>query len=650
MYRHERKAADGGRMSYQTRSNRHIFKSIIIRYNKRKVARGGATMRHSLYTPSDIPTDMRSDIRSDIVSNTQFDMGPGTRSNSRSHTHPTLRAKILAKTPFLILLALIPAIVLFSTSASMVSTDDECMMYYTADPVSATTYFYERLSGAFDALRLASDTHSETGAGITLKLLKDDIACDTALYIGDGIILTMDLDDHDALLSVTGGPAIVIEPGSTLAIEGGGTWYVKSDDVSPIVSDAGISVGGLVKTIGARDAETTVGGYDYDVYTDGGSPVTRVLVRKPLSDEDRVNIAVAWLTWDLIRGANTAQNTVMTGLLLPSAHIDGASVAWSPSGTSVSAKGIVTRPAYGNADDSVSLTATVTSGSVSDTVVFHLTVKAQTEYITPSGMVIPPPAITYDILFVSNGGSAVRGGPATAGSRVRKPTNPTREGYVFGGWYTDVALTEPYDFTRTVSMRLTLFAKWTPASQGPSGFLDVAAKAWYNDAVVFVKERGLMSGITEEQFLPDAPVARAELVAILYRYAGSPDVSDLSNPFCDAEDHAWYSAAVRWAAANGIAAGYGDSLFGPGDAVTREQLAAIFFRLQQCTGKTPPSTATPKAFSDISSVSDWAVEVVTELNRQGLLKDLPGSRFSPRSPASRADVASVLYHYLSAID
>lgn len=72
-------------------------------------------------------------------------------------------------------------------------------------------------------------------------------------------------------------------------------------------------------------------------------------------------------------------------------------------------------------------------------------------------------AITYTVTFNSNGGSAVDAKSVVSGSRVSKPTDPTKSGFVFGGWYSDEELTQAYDFTSSVTDGLTLYAKWSDA-------------------------------------------------------------------------------------------------------------------------------------------------------------------------------------------
>ena len=100
---------------------------------------------------------------------------------------------------------------------------------------------------------------------------------------------------------------------------------------------------------------------------------------------------------------------------------------------------------------------------------------------------------------------------------------------------------------------------------------------WAKEGICFVIENGLMVGTTSTTFAPKDTLTRAMLVTVLYRMAGSPAV-DAPSGFTDVADGQWYSDAIAWAAANGIVNGVGGNKFAPSEPVTREQLAAIFFR------------------------------------------------------------------------
>jgi len=106
---------------------------------------------------------------------------------------------------------------------------------------------------------------------------------------------------------------------------------------------------------------------------------------------------------------------------------------------------------------------------------------------------------------------------------------------------------------------------------------------------------------------------------------------------------------VKWAADSGIVNGYGDGKFGPNDALNREQLVAILYRLQQTTGQIPLDILMDREYPDFSEISDFAKNAVTKLTMQGIFRDIPGTNFNPKTPAIRAEVAAMLYRFLTAV-
>lgn len=119
-------------------------------------------------------------------------------------------------------------------------------------------------------------------------------------------------------------------------------------------------------------------------------------------------------------------------------------------------------------------------------------------------------------------------------------------------------------------------------SDDMAAFPDMPDGAWYAEAVRYCVENGLMDGTSSDAFSPGDPATRAVLVTALYRQAGSPAVQQEAG-FTDVPEGAAYADAASWAAANGVANGYGDGRFGGEDPVTREQFAAIIWRLKVST-------------------------------------------------------------------
>ena len=110
-------------------------------------------------------------------------------------------------------------------------------------------------------------------------------------------------------------------------------------------------------------------------------------------------------------------------------------------------------------------------------------------------------------------------------------------------------------------------------------FLDVPSNVWYYPAVEYVSEKGLFGGAGNGMFAPDVPLTRAMTAQILYSMAGKPAVSeaDRAEPYTDVPQNAWYADAVYWARRSGIVSGVGENQFAPDAPITREQLAVMLY-------------------------------------------------------------------------
>ena len=181
-------------------------------------------------------------------------------------------------------------------------------------------------------------------------------------------------------------------------------------------------------------------------------------------------------------------------------------------------------------------------------------------------------------------------------------------------------------------------------SQTPqTTFMDVPASAWYYDAVEYVYENGLMSGVSGGRFAPDDTLTRAMLVQTLYAMEGRPAAA--SAGFADVASGDWYASAVNWAAANGVVSGVSETGFGPNNALTREQLALILYRFAQYKGYDVTGTSDLTAYADGSSVSGWAAEAMSWAVDAGLISGVGGNQIAPTGTASRAQVAQILMNF-----
>lgn len=221
----------------------------------------------------------------------------------------------------------------------------------------------------------------------------------------------------------------------------------------------------------------------------------------------------------------------------------------------------------------------------------------------------------YTLTFETNGGDSMQAIRAARGKTLDLSVyTPMRDGYDFGGWYADKALTQRITEIK-LSGSKTVYADWKKREPNEpdavkNPFADVNAGDWFYRDVLFSYEKGLMSGMDAAAFAPYANTTRAQIAVIFYRMEGSPAVEG-ENSFTDVvrgSGTAWFYDAVTWAQQNGIMGGYGNSSFAPNDPITREQLAAIFYRYAQYKGyDTTQGGMAIREFDDYESISDYAM-------------------------------------------
>ena len=183
-------------------------------------------------------------------------------------------------------------------------------------------------------------------------------------------------------------------------------------------------------------------------------------------------------------------------------------------------------------------------------------------------------------------------------------------------------------------------------------FADAAPTAWYHDGVHYCIENGLMQGVSTASFLPNGSTTRAQLVTILWRLEGNPDVTEAVS-FSDAADGAWYAGAVRWTAGSGVVKGYDNGSFGPDDAVTREQMVTILYRYAQYKGYDVSigEDTNILSFDDAFAVSEYAIPAMQWACGSGLMTGAQrddGMALAPRDTATRAQTATLLTRFQSA--
>ena len=177
-------------------------------------------------------------------------------------------------------------------------------------------------------------------------------------------------------------------------------------------------------------------------------------------------------------------------------------------------------------------------------------------------------------------------------------------------------------------------------------FIDVAENAWYYDAVEYVYENGMMNGTGSNVFSPNATTTRGMIVTMLYRLEGEPRVSGTST-FDDVADGMYYADAVIWANANGIVTGYDEATFGPNDAITREQMAAILYRYAQYKGyDTTQGGMAIREYADYEEISEYALIAMDWAVNAGLVTGTTSSTLTPDGSAVRAQVATIFMRFM----
>ena len=259
-----------------------------------------------------------------------------------------------------------------------------------------------------------------------------------------------------------------------------------------------------------------------------------------------------------------------------------------------------------------------------------------------------PPVTYYTLRFETGGGSDI--------PSVREMYNayidltqyvPTWRGHTFIGWYSERGLINKVSGVY-LTKDMTVYAGWRVdenPNTGANPFTDVSEKDWFYGDVMFVYENGLMLGTSKTLFSPHRTATRGMMATILWRMEGSP-VPKGKNSFTDVEAGKWYADAITWTAENSIFAGYGKDKFGPDDPITREQLAAIFYRYTDYKGYDLTVKGNLDKFKDADKITDYAKTAMQWAVGSGLVKGKSGNLLDPHGTATRAEIAAMLHRFI----
>lgn len=268
------------------------------------------------------------------------------------------------------------------------------------------------------------------------------------------------------------------------------------------------------------------------------------------------------------------------------------------------------------------------------------------------------PITTYavNVNAATNGAVAADKKTASKGTTVTVTASPSK-GYVVDAVKVvdkdgkDVAVTEKdgkYVFTMPASA-VTVTGSFKAETPAPVAlpFTDVKSGNWFYDAVKYAYAQGLMTGTSATTFAPNGTMNRAMIVTVLYRLEKSPAVTGASK-FTDVPAGQWYSDAVAWAAANKIVNGYDETTFGPMNAVTREQMAAILFRYEQVKGlENVTLEENLNRFPDQNKISAYAIPALQWAVGQKIINGNADGTLDPTGTATRAQVAQIFTNLLN---
>ena len=529
----------------------------------------------------------------------------------------------------------------------------------------------------------------------TLTIRDADVEAEVTGSNGDGVLVQAG-QSSNASLSVNGGsltatgsgtdgagirflfgssdsssrtPSLTVSGNAMVKASGGeGGISTNSSTATEIKSDSEATSGGIVfngnkgtvygkvtlqkdLTIGEDESLTipdgaslTIGN-DATLTVDGGKLTGNIPTNGVVYKVTGVTLSETTLTLDV------GKSKTLTPTITPE-NATNPNVTWSSDNQNVATveNGIVTAIKAGTA----TITATAADGS-GEKATCAVTVKAPPEP-EPEPEPTPPPYIppTYAVTTPETTGGTVTVSPTRASSGRTVTITATPDlGFalesltVLDSRGNEIALTDKGDGKYTFTMpasRVTVEASFTPA---PLPFEDVAPGAWYESAVRYAYFHNIMEGMRETEFSPTTALTRAMAVQILYNLEGQPDLSseNLGYPYEDVDAQAWYGNAVYWARITGVATGYGDGTFQPGDSITRQEFAQMLYNYAKYKGYDLTAEGDLSTFPDANSIADWAEAAMSWANGNELINGHDDGTIDAAGIGTRAQAASILMQF-----
>ncbi|MGM9936334.1 MAG: S-layer homology domain-containing protein [Candidatus Ornithomonoglobus sp.] len=306
--------------------------------------------------------------------------------------------------------------------------------------------------------------------------------------------------------------------------------------------------------------------------------------------------------------------TTSASITLPVTGKFGSTFTWNSSvPTTLSNSGVYSKP---STTKSVVMTASIISGAESTEKQFKITVPGSSS---------------------SSGGGGGGGGST---SSTGTTSSSKSSGSVATSTTTAVAGSTGVNGAEVVEKLLE------EAAQANDAFTDISSATWAREAINGLAAAGVINGKSETEFAPNDTVTRAEFAKMLMGAFGLNSESFTTSSFGDVSTDAWYFQAVETAYNLGIITGIDDGVFAPDALITRQDMAVMVSRAAAVTGKDIPETVEAKSFDDASSISSYAVNAVDQLVKGGIINGMSDTEFAPLSNATRAQAAKILYSFL----
>lgn len=244
-----------------------------------------------------------------------------------------------------------------------------------------------------------------------------------------------------------------------------------------------------------------------------------------------------------------------------------------------------------------------------------------------SGGAAVRPSTTLTVTFDTDGGSTIKAQTVKSGSKIVKPSDPTRNGFAFTGWYTDAACTKAFNFNTKIDKSMTLYAGWKDSGSNS------VFKYLTRDHIAYIN--GFDDGLVHA----GESMTRAQAAQVFFNLLNSETKAHYhtrSNNFSDVDTGAWYNEAVSTLANMGILKGYGNGKFGPENTMTRAEFATICVRI----GGLNAASGNSK-FTDVAK-DHWAYGSICAAADAGWINGYGNGRFGPDDQITRAQVVTLL--------